>query len=294
MQTKNYALTALALILMSAPAYAADAPAVPDKPIAEVTTDAVAVQPPAETAIANEGIAEEAGHGHAAKPELPSVDWSFNGPFGTYDKAQLQRGFLVYKQVCSACHALNKNYYRDLTGIGYSDAQIKTIASEYTLMDGPNDEGEMFERPARASDHIKRPYENDKAAAYANGGALPPDLSLITKARVGGADYVYALLTGYEAAPAGVTLLTGQHYNKYKDGNIIAMAAPLSEGMVAYEDGTAQTVDQYSKDVTAFLAWAAEPEMEERKRMGAKVVIFLAIFAFIMYLTKRKVWEKLH
>lgn len=279
MQTKNYALTALALILMSAPGYAADAPA---------------PAPAAEATIQNEGIAEEAGHGHAAKPALPKVDWSFNGPFGTYDKAQLQRGFLVYKQVCSACHAMNKNYYRDLTAIGYSDAQIKTIASEYTVMDGPNDEGDMFERPARASDHIKRPYENDKAAAFANGGALPPDLSLITKARVGGADYVYALLTGYEAAPAGVTLLTGQHYNKYKDGNIIAMAAPLSEGQITYEDGSPQTLDQYSKDVSAFLAWAAEPEMEDRKRMGAKVIIFLAVFAFIMYLTKRKVWEKLH
>lgn len=279
MQTKNYALTALALIFMSAPGYAADAPA----------TKAA----PAEATIQNEGIAEEAAHGHT-KPDLPNIDWSFNGPFGTYDKAQLQRGFLVYKQVCSACHAMNKNYYRDLTGIGYSDAQIKTIASEYTVMDGPNDEGDMFERPARGSDHFKRPYENDKAAAFANGGALPPDLSLITKARVGGADYVYALLTGYEAAPAGVTLLTGQHYNKYKDGNIIAMAAPLSEGQVTYEDGSPQTLDQYSKDVSAFLTWAAEPEMEARKRMGAKVVIFLAIFAFIMYLTKRKVWEKLH
>jgi ubiquinol-cytochrome c reductase cytochrome c1 subunit len=281
MHTKTFALTALALILMTAPGYAADAPAPKASPAAEMT-------------IQNDGIAEEAGKGHAPKPDLPSIDWSFNGPFGTYDKAQLQRGFLVYKQVCSACHSMTKNHYRDLAALGYNEGQIKTIASEYTVMDGPNDEGDMFERPARASDKFKRPYENDKAAAYANGGALPPDLSLMTKARKGGADYVYALLTGYEAAPAGVTLLTGQHYNKYKDGNIIAMAAPLSEGQITYEDGSAQTVDQYSRDVSAFLAWAAEPEMEDRKRMGAKVVIFLAFFAFIMYLTKRKIWEKLH
>lgn len=229
------------------------------------------------------------------KAHLPELDWSFNGPFGTYDKAALQRGFLVYKQVCSACHGLDKMYYRHLGALGYSDAQIKTIAAEYTVTDGPNDEGEMFDRPARPSDKIKKPFPNDKAAMFANNGALPPDLSLITKARHGGADYVYAILTGYEEPPAGMVLMSGQHYNKAKDGHIIAMAPPLvADGAVAYEDAaTPQTVDQYAKDVAHFLTWAAEPEMEQRKRMGVKVVVFLIFFSAIMYGVKRKIWENL-
>lgn len=227
---------------------------------------------------------------------LPKLDWSFSGPFGTYDKAVLQRGFLVYKQVCSACHGLDKMYYRHLGALGYSDAQIKTIAAEVTVTDGPNDEGEMFDRPGRPSDKFKKPFANDKAAMFANNGALPPDLSLITKARHGGADYVYGILTGYEEPPEGVTLMSGQHYNKVKDGHIIAMAPPLvSDGQVAYEDAaTPQTVDQYAKDVAHFLTWAAEPEMEQRKRMGIKVVVFLAFFAAIMYGVKRKVWQNVH
>ena len=226
----------------------------------------------------------------------PKVDWSFSGPFGTYDKAALQRGFLVYKQVCSACHGLDKMYYRHLGALGYSDAQIKTIAAEVTVNDGPNDEGEMFERPGRPSDKFKRPFPNDKAAMFANNGALPPDLSLITKARHGGADHVYAILTGYKDAPADIQLMSGQYYNVAKDGHIIAMAPPLTaDGQVAYEDPeTPQTVDQYAKDVSHFLAWAAEPEMEQRKRMGVKVIIFLALFAGIMYLVKRKIWENAH
>ncbi len=230
-----------------------------------------------------------AGGGETHK--LPDTKWSFDGPFGTYDKAALQRGFLVYKQVCSACHGMKENSYRNLTDLGYSEAQVKTIAAEYTVTDGPNDEGEMFERPARPSDKFKLPYPNDKAAAYANNGAIPPDLSLITKARHGGADYIYALLTGYAPAPTGFVLGNGQHYNKYKDGNIIAMANPLSDGLVSYEDGTPQTADQYAKDVAHFLTWAAEPEMEHRKRMGVKVILFLMAFAGIMYAVKKKIWE---
>jgi ubiquinol-cytochrome c reductase cytochrome c1 subunit len=231
--------------------------------------------------------AAEGGHKHP----LPNMDWSFEGPLGTYDRAALQRGFLVYKQVCSACHGLKKKYYRNLEALGYSEAQIKSIAAEYTVMDGPNDEGEMFERPARPSDKFKQPYANDKAAMYANNGALPVDLSLIVKARHGGADYVYGLLTGYTNPPEGFVLGQGQHYNKYKDGNIIAMANPLSDGQITYEDGTPQTLDQYAKDVTHFLAWAAEPELEERKQMGFKVILFLIAFAAVMYLVKRKIWE---
>lgn len=226
--------------------------------------------------------------------KVPDMAWSFEGPFGTYDKAALQRGFLVYRQVCSACHGLKRVYFRNLEALGYNEDQIKAIAAEYTVMDGPNDEGEMFERPARPSDRLKSPYPNDKAGAYANNGALPPDLSLITKARHGGADYVYGVMTGYADPPAGFILGAGQHYNKFRDGNIIAMAKPLANGQVAYEDGSPQTVDQYARDVSQFLAWAAEPELEHRKQMGAKVLIFLSIFALLMYAVKRRVWEKAH
>ena len=308
MQMKTITLTALALIITASPAFAgekkvAPAEAAPVAAEAEAPADGKDAAPAEDVAapleIKKEGIAEAAGeksmeHG-SAKHVLPDLDWSFNGPFGTYDKASLQRGFLIYKQVCSSCHAVKKLYYRDLAGLGYSDAQIKTIAAEYTVTDGPNDEGDMFDRPARPSDKIKQPFANDKAAAFANGGALPPDLSLITKARHGGANYVYGILTGYEDPPAGVTLVSGQHYNKVKDGNIIAMAPPLSDGQIAYEDANVpQTVDQYAKDISHFLTWAAEPEMEQRKQMGAKVVIFLAIFALVMYAAKRKVWEKIH
>lgn len=225
---------------------------------------------------------------------LPEMDWSFSGPFGTYDRAALQRGFLVYRQVCSACHSLKENSYRNLTDLGYTEAQVKAIASEYTVMDGPNDEGEMFERPARPSDKFKLTFANDKAAAAANGGAVPPDLSLIIKARHGGADYVYGVLQGYANPPAGFVLADGQHYNKFMAGNVIAMPKPLTDGAVTYEDGTLQTADQYAKDVTQFLAWAAEPEMEQRKRMGVKVILFLLAFAGIMYAVKKKVWEKVH
>ena len=326
MKINHLTLTAIALALMAVPAFAAAekhqsrraAPAetaqeaAPAKAAEETPAEDKAAEPAPETAAATPVAAaaehaaapahEEAAGGH----HMPQLDWSFNGPFGTYDKAALQRGFLVYKQVCASCHALKKIYYRNLEALGYSEAQIKTIAAEYTVTDGPNDEGDMFDRPARPSDHIKAPFANNKAAAFANGGAVPPDLSLITKARHGGADYVYGVLTGYAEPPAGITLTATQHYNKVKDGGLIgadgkhipggilAMAPPLSDGLVSYEDGSAQTADQYARDVAQFLTWAAEPEMEHRKQMGIKVLIFLAFFAAIMYATKRKVWEKLH
>ena len=226
--------------------------------------------------------------------EIVDVPFSFEGPFGTYDKASLQRGLQVYRQVCAACHSLKRVAYRNLEDIGYSAEQVKTIAGEVTVMDGPNDEGEMFERPGRPADHFKSPFTNDKAAASANGGALPPDLSLITKARHGGADYVYSLLTGYAEAPEGVVLAEGKHYNKAMDGNVIAMAPPLSDGLVTYEDGTPQVATQYAKDVATFLTWAAEPEMEQRKKMGVKVLIFLSIFAVMMYAVKRQIWKNVH
>lgn len=254
----------------------------------------------ASTGATTDGEATPATEEHAAASgshgtELPDIDWSFSGPFGEYDKATLQRGFQVYKQVCSACHGMKRVHYRNLTALGYSEAQTKAAAAEYTVMDGPNDEGDMVERPARPSDHFKSPYENDQAAKYANNGALPPDLSLITKARAGGASYVYGILTGYSEPPAGTTLLQGQHWNKQMPGHIIAMAPPLSDGVVAYENAEIpQTVDQYAKDVSAFLTWAAEPEMEVRKQTGIKAIIFLTIFAALMYAVKRKLWAKLH
>lgn len=230
----------------------------------------------------------------AGVKEIVDVPFSFEGPFGTYDKASLQRGLMVYRQVCSACHSMKLVAYRNLEALGYSPEQVKTIAADVTIMDGPNDEGEMFERPGRASDRFKSPFPNDKAAAAANGGALPPDLSLITKARHGGADYVYSLLTGYAEAPHGMEIAEGKHYNKAMDGNVIAMAAPLSDGAVAYEDGTPQIVSQYAKDVATFLTWAAEPEMEQRKQMGVKVILFLSVFAVVMYAVKRQIWKKVH
>lgn len=231
--------------------------------------------------------------GDAPKP--PAQDWSFNGPFGTYDRGALQRGFQVYKQVCSACHGMRLKSYRNLADLGYNEEEIKAIAAEYTVMDGPDGEGEMFERPARPSDRFVSPYPNDETARYANNGALPPDMSLISKARKGGADYIYGILTGYDEEYHGdedhpLELGAGQHYNKYMAGNKIAMANPLSDEMVPYEDGTPMTVEQYAKDVSQFLTWAAEPEMEDRKRMGVKVILFLMAFAGVMYAVKKKIW----
>lgn len=226
---------------------------------------------------------------------LPEQQWSFDGPFGTFDKAALQRGYKVYKNVCSACHGMKRVYFRNLEDLGYSEEQIKSLAADVApIVDGPNDEGEMFERARKASDPFPSPYANEQQGRYANGGAFPPDLSLITKARVGGADYIYALMTGYEEAPDGEELLDGQYWNEYFSGHRIAMAPPLSEGIVSYEDGSPETVQQYAQDVAHFLTWAAEPETEARKRMGVKVVLFLLIFAAIMYGVKRKVWSDLH
>ena len=238
------------------------------------------------------GVSGTQAAGGGAPP--PDVKWHFGGPFGTYDRGALQRGFKVYKSVCAACHGMDRVYYRNLEALGYNENQIKNIAAEYSVTDGPNDEGEMFERLARPSDAIKNPYPNENAAKYANNGALPPDLSLITKARANGSNYVYGLLTGYQDAPEGKTLLSGQYWNKYMPGNIIAMASPLSDGIVAYEDGTPETVDQYAKDVTEYLTWAADPSMETRKQYGIKVLFFLIVFAGLMYAVKRRIWADMH
>jgi ubiquinol-cytochrome c reductase cytochrome c1 subunit len=225
---------------------------------------------------------------------LPQQDWGFEGPFGTFDRAALQRGLKVYRNVCAACHGMKKIAFRNLAALGYDEAQIKAIAAEYTYIDGPNDEGDMFERPGLPSDRYKSPYANDNQAKAANNGALPPDLSLIVKARKDGANYLYGLLTGYETAPEGVKLLDGQYYNKVMPGHIIAMAPPLADDAVVYEDGSPQTVEQYAKDVTEFLTWASEPSMEERKKLGINVLIFLFVFAGVMYAIKKKIWSDVH
>ncbi|HEY4133754.1 MAG TPA: cytochrome c1 [Alphaproteobacteria bacterium] len=228
-------------------------------------------------------------------PPPPKQDWSFAGPLGTYDRASLQRGFQVYKEVCSACHAMSLLSYRNLTALGFSDAEVKAIAASVEVMDTePNDQGEYVERAGRASDHFKSPFANEQASRAANNGAYPPDLSLITKAREGAADYVHAILTGYKDAPAGLAVPEGMNYNEYFHGHLIAMPAPLSEGAVTFADNTPASVEQMAHDVSTFLTWAAEPEMEARKRLGVKVILFLLLMTGVIYAWKRKVWADVH
>jgi cytochrome c1 len=225
------------------------------------------------------------------------MNWQFDGLFGTYDRNALRRGFQVYKEVCASCHSLNQIAFRNLSQEGgpeFSEAEVKAIAKEYLVEDGPDDYGDMFERDALPRDKFPSPYPNENAARAANGGAYPPDLSLITKARGGGADYIHALLSGYEEAPEGVEMRAGLYYNPYMAGGKIAMPVPLLEELVEYSDGTEATVEQMSMDVTHFLNWTAEPELEERKRMGFMVLIYLTIFAGLMFFSMRKIWADLH
>ncbi len=261
------------------------------------------------------GIAVSAGNVHAAAkgPKAPAQDWSFQGIFGTYDQAALQRGFQVYKNVCAACHGLSRIAFRNFEDLGYNEDEIKALASEYEVTDGPNEEGEMFERTAIPADRWPSPFPNKQAAQFANGGAYPLDLSLITKARAGGgdsairvsmlqptgfpigADYVYGLLTGYlDEAPEGFEIADTQYYNKYYPGHAISMAPPLYEDSVEYADGTPATVSQMAHDVATFLTWTAEPELNDRKNLGMKVILFLIIFTAMLYALKRKIWADLH
>ena len=230
----------------------------------------------------------------SSNKEMPKHDWSFSGVTGTFDRAALQRGYKVYREVCSGCHSMRLLYYRDLIDIGFSEAQVKVISSEYTVLDGPNDDGEMFERPARPADKFVNPYLNDNEARANNNGAYPPDLSVITKARKYGVDYIYNLLLGYHEPPEGVSVGDGMYYNKWMPGNQIAMPSPLSDGSVDYDDGTDTNIQQLSEDVTTFLKWSAEPEMEVRKNLGIKVILFFIILGFIVYLTKNKLWREVH
>lgn len=230
----------------------------------------------------------------AGEVALEHQNWSFQGFFGTYDRAALQRGFQVYQEVCAACHSLDYVYYRNLEAIGFTEDEVKAIAAEAQITDGPDEDGEMFEREGRPSDPFRAPFANENQAKAANGGAAPPDLSLMVKARVGGPDYSYGILTGYHEPPAGFEMQPGLSYNAVFPGHQIAMPQPLSDDAVEYADGTPATVEQMSHDVVTFLAWAAEPEMEVRKRTGVKVLLFLIVFTGLLYATKRKIWAKVH
>jgi ubiquinol-cytochrome c reductase cytochrome c1 subunit len=226
--------------------------------------------------------------------EIPKHEWSFEGPFGTYDRAAMQRGLQVYNEVCAGCHSLNLIYYRNLADLGYSPEQIKAFAAENEVQDGPNGEGEMYMRAAVASDRFVKPFPNDNAARAGNNGALPPDLSLMVEARIGGPNYLYAMMTGYADPPAGTEVAEGMNYHKYFPGHQIAMAAPLSEEGVEFEDGTKATVAQQAKDIVTFLAWASEPNMEARKEMGIKVMLFLLVFTALLIAVKKRVWADVH
>jgi ubiquinol-cytochrome c reductase cytochrome c1 subunit len=225
---------------------------------------------------------------------LPVQRWSFGGLFGTYDLAAAQRGFEVYGQVGANCHSMKNLHYRDLTGIGLTPEQIKAFAAGVTVPQGLDDQGSPKEGPATPADQFRSPFPNEKAARAANNGALPPDLSLIINAREGHADYVYGILTGYAAAPAGFTMQDGMNYNKYFPGHQIAMPQPLQDGQVSYIDGTPTNIGQEAHDVATFLAWAANPEMVERKQMGVRVILFLGLLGCLTYGVKRKLWSDVH
>ena len=244
-------------------------------------------------------------------PQPPRQKWSFAGPFGHYDRAQLQRGFKVYKEVCSVCHGMKYVAFRNLEDLGYSEAQIKSIASEYKVQDGPNDQGDMFERAAQPADRFPTPWPNENAARARYNG-VPPDFSVLAKARTyergfpwflidmvtqyqeQGPDYIAAYLSGYRDPPKGFSVPQGSHYNEYFPGHNTAMPPPLQDGQVTYDDSAPQTVDQYAKDVSAFLMWAAEPHLVQRKRIGFQVMIFLIVLSGLLYFTKKKVWSAVH
>jgi ubiquinol-cytochrome c reductase cytochrome c1 subunit len=249
----------------------------------------------------------------AEQKDAKDIPYSFEGPFGTFDKGQLQRGYKVYKEVCANCHSMNYVAFRNLAehgGPGFNEEQVKALAATFTVKDGPDSAGEMFDRPGRPSDRFPAPFANPEAAAAANGGAVPPDLSLITKFRpgwfgtfnqlangIGGPQYVYSVLTGYEEASEEIKkeMPEGKSYNPYfANGHFISMAPPLVDGQVEFDDGSPNKVDNMARDVSAFLAWAAEPKMEERKSMGFMAMIYLAILASLLYFVKKKIWHNQH
>jgi ubiquinol-cytochrome c reductase cytochrome c1 subunit len=261
-------------------------------------------------------LAAETGH-----VEIARQPWSFTGFTGQFDKAQLQRGFQIYKEVCSNCHSLKRLSFRNLSQPGgpeFPEASVKALAAAWPnkITDGPNDEGKMFERPALPSDPILGPYKNDKEARAAQNGALPPYLSLMARARAverdppwyihpflmlgdvlkgyqeGGADYIYALMTGFrDPAPAGFHLYDGKYYNVAFPGHQIGMPPPLADGAVTYQDGTPPKLDNYAHDVAAFLSWAADPALDQRKRIGWQVILYLIVTTALLYIGKRRIWS---
>jgi cytochrome c1 len=258
------------------------------------------------------GTASLSAYAQEEAPNPPMQKWSFSGPFGQYDPEQLQRGFKVYREVCSTCHSLKLLSFRNLAdpgGPGFTEAQAAAIAATFQVTDGPNDQGAMFQRPGKISDYFPPPFPNDQAARAALGGGLPPDMSDLAKARSydegfpwflvdaftmydeQGPDYIHAIITGFTNPPAGFTLPPGTYYNTYFPGHAIKMPPPLHDGQVQYTDGTPQTVDQYGRDVAAFLMWASEPKLDERKRLGFQVMIFLIVFTGLLYFTKKKIWH---
>ncbi len=232
----------------------------------------------------------------AEKIELLKVNWTFKGVTGTFDRASLQRGYQVYKEVCASCHSMQLLSYRNLGEKGgpeFSLEQVKAIASNFEVTDGPDDQGEMFTRPGRPSDKFVSPYPNNKAAMAANGGAYPPDMSVLVKARKGGADYIYSVLMGYEDPPENFKLDDGVYYNKYMEGKKIKMSKPLLDDLIEYSDGTKASEAQMAKDVTTFLTWAAEPHLEQRHRMGVKVIIYLVIITILVYISMKRIWSRI-
>ncbi|QGM46446.1 cytochrome c1 [Methylocystis heyeri] len=250
---------------------------------------------------------------HEEKPR--HFNWSFAGAFGRYDQAQLRRGFKVYKEVCSSCHSIKYLAFRNLGEPGgpvFSQEEVAAIAAGYKIKDGPNANGDYFERPGRASDRFPPPFANEQAARAALGGAYPPDMSVLAKARghssgfpgflldplpgftyqEGGVDYIASLLQGYRDAPADVKLPDGQYYNIYMSGRRIGMIPPLVDGSVTYDDKAPQTVEQYAQDVAAFLMWSAEPHLDKRKSVGLGVLSFLIVFAAMLYFVKRRIWSQ--
>ena len=231
----------------------------------------------------------------AEKVDPIKTDWSFKGITGKFDRASLQRGYQVYTEVCASCHSMNLLSYRNLGEKGGPECsvdQVKAIAANFEVTDGPNNDGEMFTRPGRPSDKFVSPYPNVQAAIAANGGAYPPDMSVLVKARKGGANYIYSLLLGYEDPPPSVSLDDGVYYNVYMSGNKIKMANPLSENIVEYIDGTASTEEQMAKDVVTFLAWAAEPHLETRHKIGFRSIIYLIILTILVYFSMKKIWSR--
>jgi len=220
------------------------------------------------------------------------LSWSFEGMFGKIDQRSAQRGFKVYNEICASCHSLKLFSYRNLADIGFSEDEIKQIAKQYIVKDGPNDEGEMFERLALPSDRFVSPYPNEQAARFANGGAYPPDLSLIIKARMDGANYLYSILSGYQKAPVGFHLTPGKYYNPYFEGRQIGMPKPITDdGDVEYFDGTIASKEQMIIDVVNFLQFVAEPETDKRKKMGLATLTFLAFMTILFIISKRRIWK---